>query len=85
MRVGVEVGGTFTDLVAIDGDGAITIAKVPSVPESPDEGAFNAIVESNVPVSRITDLVHGSTIATNAVLERKGARIAFVTTKGFRD
>ena len=85
MRVGVEVGGTFTDLVAIDGDGAVTIAKVPSVPENPDEGAFNAIVESNVPVSRIADLVHGSTIATNAVLERKGARIAFVTTEGFRD
>ncbi len=85
MRVGVEVGGTFTDLVAIDGDGAITVAKVPSVPENPDEGAFNAIVESGVPVAAIADLVHGSTIATNAVLERKGARIAFVTTKGFRD
>ncbi|MCE2519532.1 MAG: hydantoinase/oxoprolinase family protein [Alphaproteobacteria bacterium] len=85
MRVGVEVGGTFTDLVAIDADGAITIAKVPSVPGNPDEGAFNAIVESTVPVSGIDDLVHGSTIATNAVLERKGARIAFITTSGFRD
>ena len=85
MRVGVEVGGTFTDLVAIDAAGAITIAKVPSVPEHPDEGAFNAIIESTVPVSGIDDLVHGSTIATNAVLERKGARIAFITTSGFRD
>ena len=85
MRVGVEVGGTFTDLVAVGGDGTITIAKVPSVPESPDEGAFAAILESKVPASEIADLVHGSTIATNAVLERKGARIAFVTTKGFRD
>ncbi len=85
MRVGVEVGGTFTDLVAIDAEGAITIAKVPSVPERPDEGAFNAIIESTVPVGGIDDLVHGSTIATNAVLERKGARVAFITTSGFRD
>jgi len=85
MRVGVEVGGTFTDLVAIDDTGAITVAKVPSVPASPDEGAFNALVASEVDIGGIEDLAHGSTIATNAVLERKGAKVAFVTTEGFRD
>ena len=85
MRVGVEVGGTFTDLVAIDESGVITVAKVPSVPAAPDEGAFNALLASGVAISEIEDLTHGSTIATNAVLERKGAKVAFVTTQGFRD
>lgn len=84
MRVGIEVGGTFTDLVAIGPDG-ITVTKVPSVPRSPDEGAFNALLESGLSIKGIDELAHGSTVATNAVLERKGARIAFVTTKGFRD
>jgi N-methylhydantoinase A len=84
MRVGIEVGGTFTDLVAIGPDG-ITVTKVPSVPRSPDEGAFNALLASGLGVGTIEELAHGSTVATNAVLERKGARIAFVTTAGFRD
>ncbi len=84
MRVGVEVGGTFTDLVAIGADG-IRITKVPSVPSRPDEGAFAALVASGVPFSEISDLAHGSTVATNAVLERKGFSTAFVTTGGFRD
>ncbi len=84
MRVGVEVGGTFTDLVAIDGD-EVLIAKVPSTPRAPDEGALAAIRAAAVPLSAVEDLVHGSTVATNAILERKGAATAFVTTKGFRD
>ncbi|MEE8362386.1 MAG: hydantoinase/oxoprolinase family protein, partial [Gemmatimonadales bacterium] len=84
MRIGVEVGGTFTDLVAI-GAGGIRITKVPSVPSRPDEGAFAALVDSGVPFSEISDLAHGSTVATNAVLERKGFPTAFVTTGGFRD
>ena len=84
MRVGVEVGGTFTDLVAI-GPSGIRITKVPSVPGRPDEGAFNALIESGLPIAMIDDLAHGSTVATNAVLERKGFPTAFVTTGGFRD
>jgi N-methylhydantoinase A len=84
MRVGVEVGGTFTDLVAVQGD-QILVAKVPSTPESPDIGAFASLAAAALSLPEITDLAHGSTVATNAVLERKGARIAFVTTKGFRD
>ena len=84
MRVGIEVGGTFTDLVAIGPDG-IRITKVPSVPRAPDEGAFNALLASGIAIASIEDLAHGSTIATNAVLERKGFPTAFVTTKGFRD
>jgi N-methylhydantoinase A len=84
MRVGIEVGGTFTDLVALDGEQAV-VAKVPSTPRSPDIGAFNALLAGNLSPAAVTDLVHGSTVATNAILERRGARIAFVATQGFRD
>jgi N-methylhydantoinase A len=84
VRVGIEVGGTFTDLVAIGPDG-IRVAKVPSVPRAPDEGAFAALTASGIAISAIADLAHGSTVATNAVLERKGFATAFVTTQGFRD
>jgi N-methylhydantoinase A len=84
MRVGIEVGGTFTDLVAVDGD-RIDIIKVPSTPQSPDIGALASLRAAGIDLSRVADLVHGSTVATNAVLERKGAHVAFVTTAGFRD
>src|SRR5262245_21516239 len=84
MRVGVEVGGTFTDLVAID-RGRVRIAKVPSTPARPDEGALAAIESAVLPLDLVTDLVHGSTVATNAILERKGARVALLVTRGFRD
>ncbi|TCT09656.1 N-methylhydantoinase A [Paralcaligenes ureilyticus] len=84
MRIGVEVGGTFTDLVALDEHG-IRVLKVPSTPHSPDEGAFAALVASGIPLDTVEDLSHGSTVATNAVLERKGFLTAFVTTAGFHD
>ncbi|MBN8899370.1 MAG: hydantoinase/oxoprolinase family protein, partial [Rhodospirillales bacterium] len=84
MRVGIEVGGTFTDLVAVDGT-RVVVAKVPSTPHSPDIGAYAALGAGDIPAAAVTDLVHGSTVATNAILERKGARVAFVTTAGFRD
>src|SRR5476651_1412004 len=84
MRVGVEVGGTFTDLVAVEG-GKVVVTKVPSTPKSPDIGAFAALTASGIDLSRIEDLGHGSTVATNAVLERKGAAVAFIATAGFRD
>lgn len=84
MRVGVEVGGTFTDLVAIDEKG-VRVLKVPSTPAQPDNGAFDALVANGVSFDKIRDLAHGSTVATNAVLERKGFDIAFITTSGFKD
>ena len=84
MRVGVEVGGTFTDLVAIDGD-EIRVTKVPSTPSAPHVGALNALEAGEVSLARVADLIHGSTVATNAILERKGARVVFLVTKGFRD
>ena len=84
MRVGIEVGGTFTDLVAID-RGKVTVVKVPSTPARPDEGALSSLEAADIQLDAIEDLVHGSTVATNAILERKGARVAFFVTAGFRD
>ena len=84
IRVGVEVGGTFTDLVAFE-DGKVRITKVPSTPSEPHRGAIAALDESGLSLPATGDLVHGSTVATNAVLERKGARVAFLATEGFRD
>jgi len=84
MRVGVEVGGTFTDLVAIE-DGNVQVAKVPSVPARPDEGAMASLAAGQIDLSAVEELVHGSTVATNAILERKGAKVALLITRGFRD
>lgn len=84
MRVGVEIGGTFTDLVAVAPDG-VRIVKVPSVPSRPDEGAFNALETAGIRMSDMAEFGHGSTVATNAVLEHKGGRLAFLVTAGFRD
>ncbi len=83
MRLGVDVGGTFTDLVALDDDGRIEVRKVVSTPEDPSIGLFRAVDEYGQ--RAIAALVHGTTIATNALLERRGARIALVATAGFED
>ena len=82
MRVGVDVGGTFTDLVALTEDGTIEVRKVVTTPVDPTLALFKALDALSV---SIDVLIHGTTIATNALLERRGARIALVTTKGFED
>ena len=82
VRVGVDVGGTFTDLVAVAADGAIAVRKVATTPEDPAVAMFRAIELLSAPVEL---LVHGTTIATNALLERRGARVVLVTTRGFED
>ncbi len=84
MRIGIEVGGTFTDLIEIR-DGVARVAKVPSTPDAPDRGAVNAIDAAQIDLKDVTDLVHGSTVATNAVLERKGGRVCVFVTRGTRD
>ncbi|OLC07594.1 MAG: hypothetical protein AUH41_10045 [Gemmatimonadetes bacterium 13_1_40CM_66_11] len=81
-RVGVDVGGTFTDLVAVRPDGTLEIRKVASTPADPSIGLFRALDASPIPIEV---LVHGTTVATNALLERRGARVALVTTAGFED
>ncbi|MGE4239409.1 hydantoinase/oxoprolinase family protein [Ramlibacter sp.] len=83
-RAGVEVGGTFTDLVAFDGQ-SLRVEKVSSTTAQPEAAVFDALSAAHLSLDALDDLVHGSTVATNAVLERRGARTAFVTTAGFRD
>jgi N-methylhydantoinase A len=83
--LGVDVGGTFTDLVAVSDDGGLRFAKVPSVPADPSVAVMSAVGASGVPAADVVRFAHGSTVATNALLERRGAVTALVTTHGFRD
>ncbi|MFN2571956.1 MAG: hydantoinase/oxoprolinase family protein [Gemmatimonadales bacterium] len=84
MRVGVDVGGTFTDLVAVHPDGTLSIRKVASTPDDPSVGLLRALDAFGAAVP-IDVLVHGTTVATNALLERRGARVVLVATAGFED
>jgi N-methylhydantoinase A len=83
MRLGVDVGGTFTDVVGVV-QGRVVTAKVPSSPEQ-SEGVLAGIERLEIDASDIEAFAHGTTVATNALLERKGARTALITTEGFRD
>ena len=84
--IGVDTGGTFTDLVAINTDGDIKRIKVPSTPSDPAGAVFEALSrESFLDEGNVDNIVIGTTIATNALLQRKGAQTLFVTTKGFED
>ncbi len=82
--VGIDIGGTFTDLVGYQ-DGAIITSKCSTVPADPTEGAAQALRLARCDITAMEELLHGSTIAINTVLEKKGARTALVTTEGFRD
>ena len=84
ISVGVDVGGTFTDLVAVV-DGELVTAKVPSVPGVEALGIAAALRTAGIEAGAVGVLAHGTTVATNALLERRGARTALVTTEGFRD
>jgi N-methylhydantoinase A len=81
--LGIDTGGTFTDFV-LWRDGALTVHKVPSTPAAPEAAILQGIGELGLDPTALT-IVHGSTVATNAVLEGKGARTAFVTNRGFGD
>lgn len=84
--VGIDVGGTFTDLAVYDAQNGATFAvKVPSNRAAPDAAVVGALDKAGLPPHEVAVLVHGTTVATNALLERRGSKIAFVTTQGFRD
>jgi N-methylhydantoinase A len=84
--VGVDVGGTFTDLFYIaDGDPHPRIVKVPSTAPDPSVGVIDALLRADIDGSRLSQFLHGTTIATNALIERRGAACALITTTGFRD
>lgn len=90
IKLGVDVGGTFTDLVAFDESaGILRMTKVASTPRSPDQGVLNGIRrlagEFGIDPAAIDFFIHGTTVATNALIERKGVELALLTTAGFRD
>ena len=92
-RVGVDVGGTFTDLVVADSGGRTAVFKVPSVPDDPGKGAIAALEKACAALGlsvaaflgECAFFLHGSTVATNTLLEGKGGRVGLLTTAGFRD
>jgi N-methylhydantoinase A len=84
LRIGVDIGGTFTDFVVYDErSGDLRSFKLLSTPAAPEQAVLQGLARLDLPAG--TSVVHGSTVATNALLERKGARTAFVTTRGFGD
>jgi N-methylhydantoinase A len=86
LWLGIDVGGTFTDLVLYDeATGAIRLDKTPSTPRDHAEGMMTGIGRLAVALDRVERIAHGTTVATNTALERRGARTAVVTTRGFRD
>ena len=87
-RLGVDVGGTFTDLLLVhDETGDLHRVKTPSTPADPSEGVLNGVRricdEAGIDVADVRNILHGTTVATNAVLESKGARVGLITTQGF--
>ena len=86
VRIGIDTGGTFTDLIGVDeGTNQLVIAKTPSTPRRPVDAVMNAIKSSGVPSDVISALSIGTTVATNALLMRRGANVIYVTTAGFED
>jgi N-methylhydantoinase A len=88
-RIGVDVGGTFTDVVAVDPGAGISVLKVPSTPDAPERGVLRGVEaardDAGVAPDAVDFFAHGTTVATNALLEREWAETALVTTEGFRD
>ncbi|HSL47689.1 MAG TPA: hydantoinase/oxoprolinase family protein [Candidatus Deferrimicrobiaceae bacterium] len=84
--VGIDVGGTFTDLTAVDAQsGRVVVTKVPSRPRHEAAAVLAGLEALGIASAEVRRLVHGTTVGTNAVLERRGARVALLTTAGFRD
>ena len=93
FRIGIDVGGTFTDLVAVDARGRVTLAKVSTSPADQSVGVMQGLdrlaevlgLETRTMLDRTERIVHGTTVATNALLEHKGAKVGLLTTAGHRD
>src|ERR1700709_1206533 len=86
LRIGIDIGGTFTDLVAISGDGVVTTHKTASTPHDYGEGIINglrALLAERAGL--VIDVLHAATVGSNTGLEGKGAKPALITTRGFRD
>ena len=84
--IGVDVGGTFTDILALDENtGEVSVAKVPSTRGDQSAGFLSGIKAATDELDAVSTIIHGTTVATNALLERKGAKAGIITTAGFRD
>src|SRR5215831_5092637 len=89
-RIGVDIGGTFTDLVWVDdATGAVQVGKLLTTPKDPsqavEQGVVTVLNDAGSLAADVRSLIHGTTLATNALIERKGARTGLLTTAGFRD
>ncbi|MBM4442104.1 MAG: hydantoinase/oxoprolinase family protein [Candidatus Rokubacteria bacterium] len=89
LRVGVDIGGTFTDIVLRMPDGALRVSKVSSTPDDPGVAVVDGLAEllraAGVEPRDVVEVVHGTTVASNTILQKTGARIGLITTRGFRD
>ncbi|WP_408010068.1 hydantoinase/oxoprolinase family protein [Pseudalkalibacillus sp. A8] len=85
MRVATDIGGTFTDLVYVDQNGKVGIAKTHTTPPNFEKGVMDVIEKSGIDQKAIKTFIHGTTVIINALTERKGAKTGLITTKGFRD
>src|SRR3990172_3295248 len=85
MPVGVDVGGIFTDLVAWDGAGRMSALKVPTTPDNPAGGVLHGLAAITRVAGPCAALAHGTTLVTNAIVERRVGAVGLVTTRGFRD
>ena len=89
MRIGVDIGGTFTDIVLVGPGGQVAVRKVSSTPDDYSRGIIEGVAtllhDLGAPGAAVQELVHSTTVATNAVLQRAGSRAALLTTRGFRD
>jgi len=88
-RLGVDIGGTFTDIVLLSNDGALFNKKILSTPDdysrAIEDGVRELLGTTGIAASKISEVAHGTTVATNAIIERKGVQVALITTEGFRD
>ncbi|MCU1454157.1 MAG: hydantoinase/oxoprolinase family protein [Acidimicrobiales bacterium] len=93
FRIGVDIGGTFTDCAIVDGDGTVTVGKAPTTPTDPSIGFFNSItvaaeklgLDLRSALGRTDRLAHGTTVGTNAIVARQGAKVGLITTMGHGD
>ena len=89
LRAGVDIGGTFTDLCVVDRDHVVAVGKTLTTPHDPSQGVETVLAETlerlDVPFSELQLVVHGTTLVTNAIIERKGSPTALLATQGFRD
>jgi N-methylhydantoinase A len=86
LIIGIDTGGTFTDMVALDAEtGEIAALKTSSTPRTPGQAIVNALSEGGLDGAAVESFTHGTTVGANALIERTGCRVAFLTTKGFED